>query len=58
MDNVIPLMGIPAYLMILISFLTGIKIIKVKYKSHKLIGIIGFCCASVHALFMMYYSFF
>jgi len=50
--------GIIAYSLILISFLTGMKLIKVKYKVHKIIGIFGFSCASVHALFMLYFNLF
>ena len=58
MGEIIVYMGIVAYSFILISFLTGMKIIKVKYKVHKTIGIIGFSCASIHALYMIYYNFF
>jgi len=47
------IMGIAAYSFILFSFLTGMKIIKVKYKIHKRIGIIGFTCASMHAILML-----
>jgi hypothetical protein len=56
--TIIMIMGIIAYVMFLISFLTGMKIIKVKYKIHRRIGIIGICCASAHALYMLYNSFF
>jgi len=58
MDEIVVFMGIVAYSLILTSFLTGMKIIKVKYKVHKIIGIIGFSCASIHGLFMIYYNFF
>lgn len=49
-------MGIASYLLILSSFLTGMKIIKVKYKIHKTIGIIGFTAASTHGLLMLYFN--
>ena len=58
MDTFLIIMGICAYLSILSSFLTGMKIIKVKFKVHRYIGIIGFSFATVHALFMLYYTFF
>lgn len=51
-------MGIASYLLILFSFLSGIKIIKVKYRIHKRIGILGFAGASIHGLLMFYYNFF
>jgi len=58
MEEIIVYLGIVAYSFILISFLTGMKIIKVKYKVHKIIGIIGFSCASIHALYMIFDNFF
>lgn len=62
----IPLFDITIYLgllgliMMLFSFLTGMKIIKIKpkYHFHKKIGIIGFCAASIHGLVMCYFYFF
>ncbi|MBN2522739.1 MAG: hypothetical protein JXB24_05665 [Bacteroidales bacterium] len=58
MYELILTIGIVAYSLILISFLTGMKLIKVKYKVHKIIGILGFSCATVHALFMLYFNLF
>lgn len=49
--------GIAAYLIIFIVFLTGIKAIKVKFKTHKALGITAAIVASVHALSMIYYYF-
>ncbi|MBA7516125.1 hypothetical protein ES705_08170 [subsurface metagenome] len=52
------IMGILSYVLILFSFLTGIKILKVKYKVHRTIGIIGFSGASVHGILMLYLNVF
>ncbi len=49
--------GIVAYLILFFVFLTGLKIIKVKYKIHKTLGITGFITATVHGLVMFYYYF-
>ena len=51
------IMGICAYLSILFSFLTGMKFIKVKFKVHKTIGIVGFTAGTIHALLMLYFNF-
>ena len=50
-------MGILAYLSILFSFLSGMRFIKAKFKSHRIVGIIGFTAATVHALLMIYFNF-
>ncbi|MCK4662570.1 MAG: hypothetical protein KAT68_06880 [Bacteroidales bacterium] len=52
------IMGIVSYLLIMFSFITGTKIIKVKNKVHKTIGIIGFSSASIHGLIMLYFNLF
>jgi len=49
-------MGISAYLSIVLSFLTGMRYIKIKYKTHKKIGIFGFVTGTIHALFMIYFN--
>lgn len=60
MTDIITYFGLIGFVMIICSFLTGMRIIKVKpkYHIHKKIGIIGFCIITVHALFMSYYYFF
>ena len=49
-------LGIAGFLMFVVSFLTGLRYIKVKakYRLHKRIGITGFCLVSIHALVMSY----
>lgn len=53
-------LGIIGFILLTFSFLSGMRIIKVKakYKLHKRIGIIGFSAAAIHALVMLYYFFF
>jgi len=58
MDTFIIIMGICAYLSILTSFLTGMRIIKVKFKIHRFIGITGFSFATIHAIYMISNIFF
>jgi len=52
--------GILGFLMVIFSFLSGLRIFKPKpkYKLHKRIGIIGFIALSIHALTMLYFYFF
>jgi DMSO/TMAO reductase YedYZ heme-binding membrane subunit len=51
--------GILGLLCITFSFLSGLRIIKIKakYRLHKRVGIIGFGAVIVHGLTMLYYSF-
>lgn len=56
MYNFLFIMGIITYILVIFSFLTGMKIIKVKFRLHKKIGIAGFCCASVHGILMLVYN--
>lgn len=53
-------MGIVGFVMIVFSFLTGLRVFKfkAKYRIHKKIGIVGFAVVSVHAFIMLYYFFF
>jgi len=46
--------------MVIFSFLTGMRIIKIKaqYRIHKKIGIVGFGIITIHAVAMLYYYFF
>jgi len=51
-------LGIVTYLLIVMSFLSGMRIVKLPYKYHKIIGIAGLCAASVHGLSLLYLNFF
>lgn len=51
-------LGIVTYLLMMMSFLSGMRIIKLPYKYHKIIGIVGLCSASVHGLGLLYLNFF
>lgn len=57
--NVSLYLGIAGFLMFVFSFLSGLRFIKVKakYRLHKRIGVIGFCCVTVHAFVMSYFYF-
>jgi DMSO/TMAO reductase YedYZ heme-binding membrane subunit len=46
--------GIFGYLMVLLTALSGLKVIKVKFKVHKLMGITAAVIISLHTLYMMY----
>lgn len=52
--------GLIGFLMLIVSVLTGMRIIKFKpvYRVHKRIGIIGFTITSLHALVMIYFYYF
>jgi DMSO/TMAO reductase YedYZ heme-binding membrane subunit len=53
-------LGILGLLMMIFSFLTGMRIIKIKpkYKVHKRVGILGFVFALIHGCTMLYSYFF
>lgn len=53
-------LGIIGFLMFTFSFLSGMRIIKVKakYKMHKRIGIVGFVSMCIHGFVMSFYYFF
>lgn len=52
-------LGITGFLLFLISFLSGLRYIKVspKYKLHKRIGIIGTIAMSIHACVMLFFRY-
>ncbi len=54
---VIPL-GIFSYGMLALAVLTGIRLIKLKVKYHKLIAVIGIIGATIHAALVIYYNYF
>ena len=51
--------GVSGLMMMIFSFLTGMRIIKTKPKLrlHKWFGIFGFIAASIHGFTMLYYHF-
>jgi hypothetical protein len=53
-------LGILGFLALTFSFLTGMRYIKIKakYRVHKKIGIVGFIAMFIHAVVMLYSSFF
>jgi hypothetical protein len=58
--NLSVFLGVIGFLLLLLSFLTGIKVIKSGSKNnlHKLFSIIGFAAAAVHSMVMLYFSIF
>lgn len=52
------LLGIAALLSVLMSFLTGSGTIRVRRKTHKMIGVVSLALASVHGVYMIYQNFF
>ena len=53
-------LGLAGFLLFLVSFLTGFRIIKIKakYRVHRRVGIIGFSAMFIHGLVMSYFYFF
>ncbi|MBK8805865.1 MAG: hypothetical protein IPO21_04105 [Bacteroidales bacterium] len=53
-------LGILGLILMIFSFLSGMRYIKVKPKLrlHKRLGIVGFLAASVHGFSMLYFYFF
>lgn len=58
MYTAIMILGILAWLTILFSFLTGSRILKVKFRIHKRLGILALSLATIHGLYMLYYNIF
>lgn len=58
--NISLYLGIAGFILFLFSFLTGLRIIKVKakYRLHKRVGVVGFMAVCVHGLVMCYFHFF
>ena len=55
-DFVIPL-GIITFVFLVLTFLTGIRIIKVKVKIHKLLALITLVSAFLHAGLVIYLNY-
>jgi len=54
--DIVIYLGILGLLMMIFSFLTGMRYIKIKpkYKVHKRVGIVGFILALIHGCTMLY----
>lgn len=58
LSNLIIPLGIFSYGVMLLAVLTGIRLIKLKVKHHRLIALIGIIAASIHATLVIYYNYF
>jgi len=56
-DLIIP-GGILAYSLILITVLSGLRIIKLKYTAHKYLGISALSIGTIHAALVLYSNYF
>lgn len=54
---VIPL-GLVSYGLIFLAVLSGLRVIKVKVKVHKIIAFLGLIGATIHAAIVIYYNYF
>ncbi len=45
------------YLWFLVTLLSGLKVIKVSYKTHRLLGIVAVALATIHAVIMIYLNY-
>ncbi len=50
--------GILTYALILLAFLTGLRLIRVTVKYHKMIAVAAMIAATLHAGFFIYVNFF
>lgn len=50
--------GILTYLSLVLTFLIGIRVLKVSFKIHKIFAMVTLGLASMHALFFIYLNFF
>jgi len=58
MANLIKPLGIITYILILLAVLTGLRIIKVNIKWHRLIALLGIIGATIHGLIVLYVTYF
>jgi DMSO/TMAO reductase YedYZ heme-binding membrane subunit len=58
--NITVIFGLVGFILIVLAFLTGKRIIKtpVKYHLHRKFGLFGFIAASLHAIVMIYFYLF
>jgi uncharacterized membrane protein len=55
--NLIKPLGIATYALVLIALLTGLRVIKVPVKWHRLIAIVALAAATVHAVIVIYLAY-
>jgi hypothetical protein len=51
-------LGITNFVLVLFQLMSGLKVIKVKYKTHKFFGILLFITASIHGGYLIYTNYF
>lgn len=51
-------MGIATYVFLLFTFLIGVRAIRFSFKTHKVLAIITFICATTHAGLFVYMNYF
>lgn len=56
--NIAIYIGIATYIFILITFLIGMRVIKLSFKKHKYFAIITLVLATLHAASFIYMNFF
>jgi DMSO/TMAO reductase YedYZ heme-binding membrane subunit len=47
-------LGLAAFLLLTVSLLSGLRVVRVPFRVHRLVGILAFCCAAVHAVSMFW----
>ncbi|MEO0123708.1 MAG: hypothetical protein ABIL69_06865 [candidate division WOR-3 bacterium] len=57
-SNFIKPLGIITYLCLLFAILTGLKVIKVSLKIHRLFAFVAIIFATIHALLVIYLTYF
>ncbi len=58
MVNLIKPLGVITYAFILLAVLTGLRIIKVNIKWHRLIALLGIIGATIHGLVVLYLTYY
>ncbi len=46
-------LGIMTYTLVLLTFLSGLKVLKLSFKNHRLLGIVSVVLASCHGLLVI-----
>ncbi|MEO0185795.1 MAG: hypothetical protein ABIL20_08375 [candidate division WOR-3 bacterium] len=57
-SNFIKPLGIMTYICVLLAVLTGLRLIKVPLKIHRLLALIAVIFATIHALIVIYLTYF
>jgi uncharacterized membrane protein YozB (DUF420 family) len=58
MVNLIKPLGIITYIFVLLAVLTGLRIIKLNIKWHRLIALLGIIGTTIHGLIVLYLTYF